>query len=258
MYVLTSSVDISRNKNNSRAPAAIGRLISCRRPGVSYASSISEIFAPSGHVRPNVRTLARINFACNERRRILCMLEICWRRRAHPGEKGPWKREERRWYARENVVDRYNIRYGFRTSSYVVNSDRGILLWSIMRENYYFRYFFFLFFEGWYSLLDTYLESEEKCSFFWIQSQSLNQSLKKNPRFLFSFDQHFYSSLHEILFFAGIKYFIRHSSKSTNGNDKSKSYRRHRLIFLGDNGKECCKTIYRWRSKRYPSSLRDK
>lgn len=31
---------------------------------------------------------------------------------------------------------------------------------------------------------------------------------KKNPRFLFSFDQHFYSSLHEILFFAGIKYFI--------------------------------------------------
>lgn len=60
-------VDISRNKNNSRAPAAIGRLISCRRPGVSYASSISEIFVPSRHVRPNVQTLARINSACNEK-----------------------------------------------------------------------------------------------------------------------------------------------------------------------------------------------
>lgn len=108
-----------------------------------------------------------------------------------------------------------------------------------MRENYYFSetFLFFFFLKDDYSLLDTYLETEEKCS-------SISK-FKNNPRFLFSFDQHFYSSLHEILFFAGIKYFIRHSSKSTNGNDKSKSYRRHRLIFLGDNGKECCKTIYR-------------
>lgn len=53
-----------------------------------------------------------------------------------------------------------------------------------MRENYYFSetFLFFFFLKDDYSLLDTYLETEEKCSSISI---SLNQSLKKIQDFSF-------------------------------------------------------------------------
>lgn len=211
-------VDISRNKNNSRAPAAIARLISCRRPGVSYASSISEIFVPSRHVRPLVQTLARINSACNEK---------------NPVDRGaPILAKEGSLKKRRKVVHAWERRRSIQYSTWIKQVPWS-LTWSrdcfsIRRENYYFARFFF-----WrmiilnYSLLDI-LKLKKN-----VQSQILNrletiQDLRSSsvPIFsCFSFNRHFYS-LREILFLElniSSSHFIRHYSKS-NGNDKSKSY----------------------------------
>lgn len=194
-------VDISRNKNNSRAPAAIGRLISCRRPGVSYASSISEIFVPSRHVRPLVQTLARINSACNEK---------------NPVDRGaPILAKEGSLKKRRKVVHAWERRRSIQYSTWIKQVPWS-LTWlrdcfSIMRENYYFARFFF-----WRMIILSIILSSISWSLRkMLNSISNSKSFGNNPRSPFIECPNFFLFfLQSTLLFPsrnsvpGIKYFL--------------------------------------------------